>query len=126
MKKVFFPSFWVILTGLFFSCLSFGPSQPAISKAAEIGDVEKVQKLLDGGADINTRYDGRTPLERAAMHGKVEVVEYLLTKGAQNPVKAFEETMSKNHYDVAKLMVNSGYVDVNTNGNLFYSIKTYQ
>ncbi|ETS83721.1 hypothetical protein PFICI_05597 [Pestalotiopsis fici W106-1] len=47
------------------------------------GDVDDVQQLLKGGADVNGRgYQGLTPLQWAAADGKVDVVNVLLSHDA--------------------------------------------
>ena len=55
---------------------------PAIHNAVRKGDITKVQKLIDDGADVNTPHDGYTPLIIAAMQGRDNVVEFLLKHGA--------------------------------------------
>ena len=51
--------------------------------AAARGEIERVQKLLDEGADIESKNEhGRTPLYVAAKRGKLDVIKLLLKKGA--------------------------------------------
>lgn len=57
-------------------------------KAAAAGDVAQIEKLLDEGADIETRTNsligmGRTPLHKASVKGHEKAVEFLLLKGAK-------------------------------------------
>jgi hypothetical protein len=48
------------------------------------------------------------------------VVEYLLSKGAQNSQKAYEQAMLHRHSDISKFLLNSGYVDINNNAFLLF------
>jgi len=54
-------------------------------KVAEDGDVDKVQKLLDKGANVEAadKYFGYTPLHRACYNGHVRVANMLLARGAK-------------------------------------------
>ncbi len=55
-----------------------------IHDAVQNGDVERVRRCLDGGADVNDREDtyGRTPLHVAAREGREDLVRLLLAAGA--------------------------------------------
>ena len=55
-----------------------------LHSAAESGQTEAVQALLDFGADLEARsyYGGKTPLHLAAQSGHLEVVQALFTNGA--------------------------------------------
>jgi len=51
--------------------------------AASAGNAAEVERLIDGGADVNARGPGgRSPLHYAAEQGGLEVVQLLLNKGA--------------------------------------------
>ncbi|EFH84889.1 ankyrin repeat domain-containing protein [Ktedonobacter racemifer] len=55
----------------------------ALHMAARRGNVPVAQALLDGGADLEARDKlGDTPLCRAVKCGKVEMVAFLLSRGA--------------------------------------------
>ncbi len=55
-----------------------------IFRAAESGNTEEVQKLLDEGVDVDIRNDNRsTLLHLAARNGHAKTVELLLNKGAK-------------------------------------------
>ena len=53
-------------------------------KAAEAGDLEGVKTALDQGAEISAtdEWMKQTALHKAASQGHVEIVEYLIEKGA--------------------------------------------
>ena len=55
----------------------------AISK----GDVESVKKIIEYGADVNAKSNGMTPLMFAARYNKVEILKYLVSKGAKKKKK---------------------------------------
>lgn len=55
----------------------------AISK----GDIELVKKFIEYGADVNEKSNGMTPLMYAARYNKVEIIKYLLQKGANREMK---------------------------------------
>ncbi|HEV8073402.1 MAG TPA: serine hydrolase [Opitutaceae bacterium] len=51
--------------------------------AAGVGDIEILKKMLDQGADINSRTpEGMTPLFMARLRGQKETYDFLLSKGA--------------------------------------------
>ena len=55
----------------------------ALHHAARNGDLEIVQQLVNGGADVNATTDNNHfPLYCAAGHGHVETTEYLVESGA--------------------------------------------
>jgi ankyrin repeat protein len=69
------------------SILNEAPDSPlvgaAVRRAAELGDIARLQFLLDRGADINSRdADNRSPLMLAVIHRRAKVVDLLLTHGA--------------------------------------------
>ncbi len=58
--------------------VSPAPLVVAISK----GDVETVKQFIENGTKVNKKLNGLTPLMYAARYNKVEIIEYLLQKGA--------------------------------------------
>ncbi len=51
------------------------------------GDLNTVKKFIEYGADVNEESNGMTPLMFAARYNKVEIIKYLLEKGAKKDVK---------------------------------------
>ena len=67
---------------------------PALTKADQLqeaarkGDAAAVERLLDEGVDVNTKFRyGATALFYACDHGHIEVVKVLLDKGADLTIK---------------------------------------
>lgn len=46
------------------------------------GDLDAVKKFVEYGSDVNETSNGLTPLMFAARYNKVEIIKYLLEKGA--------------------------------------------
>jgi len=51
------------------------------------GDLATVKKFIEYGADVNEMSNGLTPLMFAARYNKVEIVKYLLERGADKSIK---------------------------------------
>jgi len=61
---------------------------PPLSFAAELGDADSIQALLDAGAKVNGQSpDGETPLMKAARSGNPVAVQFLLHAGADVKVR---------------------------------------
>ena len=83
--------------------------------AARHGQLEILERLLDMGADINAcgGVSGGNALNEAAVAGHVEVVEYLLKRGAEMDVSISEcnplfSAIYGGYVEVAKLLVDHG------------------
>jgi ankyrin repeat protein len=64
------------------------PKADALWQAARKGDAPAVEKLLDEGVDVNTKFRyGTTALSYACDRGNLEVVRLLLERGADPNVK---------------------------------------
>lgn len=90
------------------------PSQ-ALLMAADRGDEEAMQRLLDAGVDVHaTDADGSTALMLAAGKGYATIVRLLLAAGAQaNATSADGSTplmaaARAGHLEVAEILVNAG------------------
>jgi uncharacterized protein len=51
------------------------------------GDMATVKKFIEYGADVNEMSNGLTPLMFAARYNKVDILKYLLEKGADKDIK---------------------------------------
>ena len=51
------------------------------------GDLETVKKFIEYGTDVNEMSNGLTPLMLAARYNKVDILKYLLEKGADKQIK---------------------------------------
>ena len=103
--------------------------------AACDGNFEIVQKhWLDVGGDVNAVHDGRlTLLKCAAMHGRADLVRYLLSRGADvNYATEYAETAlqwacggSSPDIEVLKLLISAGAKVNARNGNLWTPLGIY-
>ena len=92
------------------------PANEELWDAARAGDVARVTKAVENGADVNakTRY-GATALTFAADKGHVAVVKLLLDKGADvnaqdsfYSMRAVDMAMMNKHVDVVNLLMERG------------------
>jgi len=68
---------------------------PDLLDTSRKGDLKRVQKLLDSGADINQRDNtGFTALHWAAMTNKQEVAKLMIQKKADNNAREFQYQLS--------------------------------
>lgn len=84
--------------------------------AALNGDKTKVEEFFKAGIDVNSKGpDGKTALSKASGKGHVEIVEFLLSKGAIAQVVDFTNAAYTNKPLVLKAYVKSGF-DINSKG----------
>ena len=105
---------FAILLPLLAGCV--GTDRP-LHDAVSCGDIQAVETLVDGGANINAKgMYGRTPLYYAALCGQSEAVAYLLAKGANPKIGASWKDnntplhVAAEHGDLAcvQILVNNG------------------
>ncbi len=60
-------------------------TRSALATAAARGDLEEIDRLLEGGARIDARQPrgGSTALSNAALHGRLDVARHLIERGAK-------------------------------------------
>jgi hypothetical protein len=121
MKILFGTVTSIVLFVVLSSCATLGAGAPPLHKAIESGNLAKVKKLIDGGADINETYGGtgNYPLTRAVKHPEIAV--YLLSKQAKGLEPALREAISQKNYELAKMIVEAG-ADINKHGDAFYRL----
>lgn len=92
------------------------PVEHKLGDAAEHGDVEAIQKLLQAGANVkHTDWAGYTALHRAAFNGHADCCEVLIKAGAlinaQDAVGGrtpLHQAATRNHKAVAKKLIELG------------------
>lgn len=97
-----------------------GPNED-LRQAVKKGDVKKAEKLLNNGADINTRYTeqeapmcgGETPLIMASNLGNTKMVAMLLSKGGDPNVtndgfSALQYAVEQGHIAIVRMLVDKG------------------
>src|SRR5919106_101890 len=92
------------------------PGAEELWAAARAGDIARVTAALDKGVDVNvkTRY-GATALTYAADKGHVQLVEFLIARGADvnaqdsfYQMRAIDMAMMNNHPAVVTLLLERG------------------
>ena len=94
------------------------PPQTSMDSAAFHGDIEAIKQHLAAGTDVNEYTDGWTPLHQAAYQGYGDIVELLLSEGADvhAPLKhksvagktAVDIAIISKHIEVADLLQKYG------------------
>ena len=87
--------------------------------ASQSGELEEVKRLLNAGAEVNTKdNDGRTALMAASRYGHTEIAKVLISKGAdvnaRDMIGYTALTMScvTGHTEIVKFLISNG-ADVN-------------
>ena len=101
---------------IFIGASTLWAAPPDLLDAARKGDLERVQKLLDSGADVNQRdTTGFTALHWTAMTNKQEVAKLLIRKGADINAREFEYKLSplgvaqsRGFRDMAEFLIKNG------------------
>ena len=84
-----------------FANVSLASNVPTVTTSTEIvnygntplcsaimkGDLATVKKFVEYGSDVNETSNGLTPLMFAARYNKVDIIKYLLEKGADKKIK---------------------------------------
>lgn len=85
--------FHIILVLFLFGCET--ETDRGLNSAAYDGNIEKVILLLENGADVNGKgWDGDTPLANAIRSEHPEIVELLLSKGADTRNEFVQEAIA--------------------------------
>lgn len=124
MKSLFLFFLVLSISIPFSGCAPFPPLYTAVHK----GDIKKVTKLLNEGADVNmgTSFDETlTPLHNAAFFGHIDIARLLIERGANVNAQDFSRDTplllaigEGGHDDVARLLIEKGanLNSINVNG----------
>jgi uncharacterized protein len=77
--------------------VSPAPLVVAISK----GEIETVKQFIESGTKVNKKLNGLTPLMYAARYNKVEIIKYLLQKGADREIKDSQGFTALNYAELS-------------------------
>lgn len=70
-----------------------GAYEGALAGAVRKGDMADTEKFLGQGADVNAQWFGKTPVQVAAEEGRLDMVKFLVKKGADvNALSKFDKT----------------------------------
>ncbi|CAB3375876.1 myotrophin-like [Cloeon dipterum] len=79
------------------------------------GDLDSVKEIAEkNNVDINTAIDGRLPIHYASDYGQLEVIKYLVSRGAdvnakdKHGITALLAAIWEGHTDCVKLLLESG------------------
>lgn len=97
----------------------YGSDSHQFILAVERGELEKVKSLTEKGIDVNATKNNLTPLMRTAFKGHLDIVKYLISKGANVNAKsdkygftALMMTAGKGYLEVVKYLISKG-ADIN-------------
>ena len=90
-------------------------SDDSIHIACLYGDLPKIKRLLESGANVNSRdFSNRTPLMYAAEDGAIDTIDYLIRNGANiNDIdvrgdSALIIALKNNNVKASKLLIEKG------------------
>ena len=84
--------------------LEYTSQQFATSAGA--GDMTAVQLFLDAGMDVNS--GGGAALGLAAGRGKVEMVKFLMSKGAKPTSNSLQYARTRGHKEIERILIEAG------------------
>ncbi|MFN8606982.1 MAG: ankyrin repeat domain-containing protein [Vulcanimicrobiota bacterium] len=82
--------------------------EPNLVWAAGTGRPETVRRLIAAGADLNSKSYSGTPLEVAAAHGSVEIVQLLWEAGADPEPNPLAQALAHKRPEVALYLLQQG------------------
>jgi uncharacterized protein len=74
--------------------------------SAGTGDMTAVKLFLDAGMDINS--GGGAALGLAAGRGQIEMVKFLLSKGAKPTSNSLQYARTRGHKEIEKILIEAG------------------
>ncbi|XP_042893803.1 myotrophin-like isoform X2 [Penaeus chinensis] len=78
------------------------------------GDLDQVKEAVEKGADVNLAIEGRPPLCLASDYGQLDVIKYLLDKGAnvdstdKHGISALLAAIWEGHTQCVKVLLEAG------------------
>ncbi|KAF1938538.1 hypothetical protein EJ02DRAFT_457800 [Clathrospora elynae] len=90
-----------------------------LARESEKGDLDAVKEAFEEASDELNRVDyaGIAPLQKAALHGWADVVEFLISKGCRTDCESHDrdtpliDAVENGHLDVVRLLLNQGQVN---------------
>ena len=81
-------------------------TEQQFATSAGAGDMPAVTLFLDAGMDVNA--GGGAALGLAAGRGQLEMVKFLLEKGAKTTSNALQFARTRGHKEIEKILVDAG------------------
>lgn len=79
----------------------FSESPSTLAIAISKGEIETVKQFIESGTKVNKKLNGLTPLMYAARYNKVEIIKYLLQKGADRDIKDSQGFTAVKHAELS-------------------------
>ena len=79
----------------------FSESPSTLAIAISKGEIETVKQFIESGTKVNKKLNGLTPLMYAARYNKVEIIKYLLQKGADRDIKDSQGFTALNYAELS-------------------------
>jgi ankyrin repeat protein len=94
-----------------------------IHELVKLGKLQGVKHLYDNNIDYSINLVFNHPLREACIHGKIDIVKYLVKKGAN--IRMFYDSplmcaITHNHIQIVKYLVKKGASISDNRGNIFY------
>lgn len=81
-------------------------SEQQFAKSAGSGDMPAVKLFMDAGMDVNS--GGGAAIGLAAGRGQIEMVKYLLSRGAKPTSNALQFAKTRRHKEIEDILVKAG------------------
>ena len=81
-------------------------TEQQFAKSAGAGDMTAVKLFLDAGMDVNA--GGGAALGLSAGRGQLEMVKFLLSKGAKPTSNSLQYARTRGHKEIEKILVDAG------------------
>jgi len=79
----------------------FSETPSTLAIAISKGEIETVKQLIESGTKVNKKLNGMTPLMYAARYNKVEIIKYLLQKGADRNIEDSQGFTALNYAELS-------------------------